>query len=95
MVVRDDVELRDEDGALYRPPKAAFLCRKDQCCARQGRRRVPERRGDELAVAACRVRVQRQMHDVDDQEGDAEQDAVTPECVGDGECGDEHCAHRE
>jgi hypothetical protein len=65
----------------------------DQCRARERRRRDPQNRPQEVRVAPCCERVQREVHDVHDQERDSEDDTVTAERVGDGERGDEHRRH--
>ena len=60
----------------------------------EGRGRSPQDRRQQVSIAACSERVQREMHDVHDQEGHPEHDTVTAERVGDGQRGDEHRRHR-
>ena len=56
----------------------------DQSRAGQGRGSDPQDRRQKVAVAACSERVQREVHDVHDQEGNPENDTVAAERVGDG-----------
>ena len=56
---------------------------------------VPQDRRQQISVVACSERIQRELHDVHDQESDSEHDTVTAERVGDGQCGDEHRRHRK
>src|SRR5438034_713243 len=69
-----------ERGQPERRPKSAVdeTRAKDQSRAGEGYRSNPQDRRQQLAVAARSKRVQRELHDVHDQEGNAEDDAVTP-----------------
>jgi len=62
--------------------------------AGEGRGSDPQDRRQQVSVAACCERVQREVHDVYDQEGNPENDTVTAERVGDGQRSDEHRRHR-
>ena len=64
--------------------------------AGEGRGSDSQDRRQQVSVAARprSERVQREMHDVHDQKGNAEHDPVPAERVGDGQCGDEHRGHR-
>jgi hypothetical protein len=56
----------------------------DQRGARERQGSDPHDRAEEVRVAAYRERVERQVHDRHDQEGDAEDDTVAAERVGNG-----------
>jgi hypothetical protein len=67
---------------------------KDQSRTGEGERCDPQDRRQQRAVPARSECVERELHDVHDQERDAEDDAVTAERVGDGKRSDEHRSHR-
>jgi len=56
----------------------------DESCAGEGQRSDPQDCRQQVSVAACSERIQREMHDVHDQERDCEHDTVTAEHLGDG-----------
>jgi hypothetical protein len=68
--------------------------RQDQGAADEGGRRRPQDRPQEIRIAARGESEQRAVHDVDDEEGNAEQDAVIAERRRDGKRRDEHGGHR-
>ena len=67
----------------------------DQTRANDRRGSDPQDRRQQVGVAASRQRVQRDVHDLHDEERNPEDDAVAPERVRDGQRGDEHRAHRD
>ncbi len=68
--------------------------RDDQGRAGEGRGSAPQDRRQKVSVSACSERVEREVHDVHDEEGDPEDDTVLAERFGDGQRGDEHRRHR-
>ena len=67
----------------------------DQCRAGEGPRSDSQDRRQEVSITPCCERVEREMHDGDDQEGNAESDTVTAERIRDRQRGDEHRPHRD
>jgi hypothetical protein len=65
----------------------------NQSGAGDGPGSVAQDRPQQISVAARPERVQREPHEVHDQERDPEDDTVTAEGVGDGQRGDEHRRH--
>jgi hypothetical protein len=63
--------------------------------AGEGRGSVAKDRRQQISVAPCCERVQREPDDVHDQERNPENDTVTVESLGDGQRGDEHRRHRD
>ena len=66
----------------------------DQGGPGERRWRDPQDRRQQVSIAACCERVEREVHDGHDQERHAEHDPVTAERVGDRQCGHEHRRHR-
>jgi hypothetical protein len=64
--------------------------REDQRRAGETPRGGAQDRRQQLRVAASSQPIQREMHDVHDQEGDSEHDTFTAERLGHGQRGDEH-----
>ena len=68
--------------------------RDDQRRAGERPRRAASDRRQQVPVAARSQRVEREIHDIHDQEGDSEHDTFVAERLGDGQRSDEHRRHR-